>query len=160
MQICAPRPIQLALGPLLQSFRPFLLANARSIQARHDLFKSVLPPRWKIGTQGGFFAFVKHPFKGVSATEVSRRLAKDIGVVTLPAEFFCQAKEAPGDECKSGEQVNVVTPGDDEMWIRFSVANVDDEMVRKVCERLSECETSFDWEVEPLPIVESGGVAC
>ena len=80
---------------------------------------------------------MKHPFKGVDATEVSRRLAEEIGVVTLPAEFFCQAKVAHGS----------VTPGDDDMWIRFSVANVDDEEIRKVWERLAECEERLEFEV-------------
>ena len=75
----------------------------------------------------------------MNAIEVSERLARDAGVVTLPAEFFCKEKAMAVDS---------VSAGDDGMWLRFSVANVDDEKVRKVCERLSECETSLGWEVE------------
>ena len=137
MQICPPRAVQIALAPLLPTFRSFISDQAKSIERRHELFRNLLPPRWKIGSQGGFFAYVKHPFKGVDATEVSRRLAEEIGVVTLPAEFFCQAKVAHGS----------VTPEDDDMWIRFSVANVDDEEIRKVCERLAECEERLEFEV-------------
>ncbi|KZP05906.1 PLP-dependent transferase [Athelia psychrophila] len=149
LQICAPRPPQLALAPLLPQLRPFTRAHAESIDARHALFRSVLPPRWTIGAQGGFFAFVRHPFKGVSASVVSERLAREVGVVTLPAEFFCQAKA--DIVVKDGEQETVVrevvSPADDDMWIRFSVANVDDEKVRKICERLAECESTFGWEL-------------
>ena len=137
MQICPPRAAQIALAPLLPTFRSFISDQAKAIERRHELFRNLLPPRWKIGSQGGFFAYVKHPFKGVDATEVSRRLAEEIGVVTLPAEFFCRAKVVHGS----------VTPGDDDMWIRFSVANVDDEEIRKVCERLAECEERLEFEV-------------
>ena len=80
---------------------------------------------------------MKHPFKGIGATEVSRRLAEEIGVVTLPAEFFRQAKMAHDS----------VNPVDDDMWIRFSVANVDDEEIRKVCSRLAECDECLGFEV-------------
>ncbi|KAF7977219.1 hypothetical protein HWV62_4491 [Athelia sp. TMB] len=135
LQICAPRPPQLALAPLLPQFRAFTRAHAESIDARHALFRSVLPSRWTIGAQGGFFAFVRHPFKGVSARVVSERLATEVGVVTLPAEFFCQAKAKAGDDgvLEHGQAgTEVVIPGDDDMWIRFSVANVDDEKVRKL----------------------------
>lgn len=150
LQICAPRPPQLALAPLLAQLRPFTRAHAESIDARHALFRAVLPPRWTIGAQGGFFAFVKHPFKGVSASVVSERLAREVGVITLPAEFFCQAKAdvvGKGDGEQEKVASEVVSPADDDTWIRFSVANVDDEKVRKVCERLEECETNFGWNL-------------
>jgi hypothetical protein len=72
--------------------------------------------QWKIGAQGGF---VRHPFKRVNASEVCERLARDAGVVTLPAEFFWMV--TGGDD--EDTAVNSVSPGDDGMWLRFSVAN-------------------------------------
>ncbi|TFY64188.1 hypothetical protein EVJ58_g2791 [Rhodofomes roseus] len=118
LQICAPRPPQVALAPLLPSLRPFVDATARAI-----------------GSQGGYYAFVKHPFRGVHANTVCKRLAQELGVVVLPAGFF-----GPNQQPKSGEEP--------ERWIRFSVANVDDEKVKLVCERLKESESVFGWEVE------------
>ncbi|KAJ7599120.1 PLP-dependent transferase [Mycena floridula] len=131
LQICPPRPVQLALAPLLSSLRDSIRQTAIALQKRHELFKEVLPSRWIIGSQGGYYAFVKHPFIGATSKDVSRRLAEEMGVITLPSAFF--------DEEQSG------TVEERHRWIRFSVANVDDGKVRKVCERLRESETRFDW---------------
>lgn len=109
--------------------------NAHAIEARHKLFKARLPRRWHIGSQGAYYAFVRHPFKDVDSMDVCRRLAEEIGVVCLPAGFF-----TPSD---SG-----TAPGAMGKWIRFSVANVNNEKVEMVCQRLAESETAFNWELE------------
>ncbi|KIJ53506.1 hypothetical protein M422DRAFT_154683 [Sphaerobolus stellatus SS14] len=127
IQICPPRPIQAALHPLLPSIRPFIRSNAQALANRHELFRSILPEGWIIGSQGGYYAFVRHPISGVSALDVSMKLAKDLGVVTLPASFFGLSRTSPADDG----------------WIRFSIANVSDENLKKVRERLLECEQSF-----------------
>lgn len=108
---------------------------ALAIEARHALFKGHLPERWHIGSQGAYYAFVKHPFKGVDAAEVCRRLASESGVICLPAGFF-----GPGQEGRA--------EGGMGRWIRFSVANVDDNKVKRVCERLKESESTWGWELE------------
>ncbi|KAF5384801.1 hypothetical protein D9615_000943 [Tricholomella constricta] len=139
LQICPPRPFQLALTPLLPTLRPFIRETAVAIQARHELFRRVLPSRWKIGAQGGYFAFVRHPFRGITSLEVSKRLAVELGVVTLPSAFFCEEeREGSGD----------TAVWDKTRWIRFSVANVDDEKVKKICARLEEAESVFEWDVD------------
>ncbi|GLB43701.1 hypothetical protein LshimejAT787_1402130 [Lyophyllum shimeji] len=120
LQICPPRPIQIALTQLLPTLRPFVRETAMAIRARHELFRRVLPKRWTVGAQGGYFAFVKHPFVGVSSLEVSKRLATELGVVSLPSAFFCEEEDV-------GE-----AGWDKARWIRFSVANVDDEKVKKI----------------------------
>lgn len=135
IQICAPRPPQRALAPLLPSLRPFVQDTARAIEARHRLFKASLSPRWHIGSQGAYYAFVRHPFKDVDASDVCKRLAQEIGVICLPAGFF-----GPGQGARA--------EGDMGRWIRFSVANVDDEKVERVCERLQESESTFEWELD------------
>lgn len=134
IQICAPRPPQLALAECLSQLRPFVKDTARALEKRHALFKEVLPPRWKVGAQGGYYAFVKHPFRDIDARTVCERLAKEIGVICLPAGFFGPAGSAGMKDA--------------ERWVRFSVANVDDVKVRLVCERLSECEGVFGWEMD------------
>ena len=136
LQICPPRPAQLALAPLLPELRPFIRDTALALEQRHTLFRKLLPPRWRVGAQGGYFAFVKHPFTGVRAMDVCVRLAKEVGVITLPAAFFCE------------DQEDGRTTEDEGGWIRFSVANVDDEDVKKVCERLRECESLFGWQLD------------
>ncbi|KAF9461939.1 PLP-dependent transferase [Collybia nuda] len=138
IQICPPRPLQLALSSLLPTIRPFIHETAIAIRNRHALFRDSLPPRWKVGAQGGYFAFVRHPFIGISSLEVSKRLAMEIGVITLPSTFFCEEEG----------QAEAEIVWDQGRWIRFSVANVDDEKVKKVCERLGESETAFGWVLE------------
>lgn len=116
------------------------------------MFKTNLPHRWRVGAQGGYFAFVRHPFPRVKAEEVSKRLAEELGVVTLPSIFFSEETRRRDDvgvdalvvvDWALSEHAGEVE--EDDGWIRFSVANVDDEKVKRVCERLSESEKVFGW---------------
>ncbi|KAF8651027.1 hypothetical protein AX16_004961 [Volvariella volvacea WC 439] len=135
LQICPPRPPQIALEPLLPALRSFVHHNAVQLEQRHALFKKLLPQDWVIGSQGAYYTFVKHPFTGVSAEEVCKRLAVDLGVVTLPVSFFRDNSTKPESD-------------EDDRWVRFSVANVDDEKLARVCERLAESEKVFGWTVK------------
>jgi len=139
LQICPPRPIQLALQSSLPDLRPFIRENAQALAHRHELFRSLLPPSWMIGSQGAYYAFVRHPFKHVSATEVCRRMATEAGIVTLPAAFF-----PPGTYFGQFRNVDNC----EGRWVRFSVANVDDERIKAVCKRLREIEGEFGWEID------------
>jgi hypothetical protein len=71
----------------------------------------------------------------------------EAGVVTLPAEFFCQERMAASGDAGSLVATEIVDPDENDMWIRFSVAYVDDTQVQKVCERLAESEESFGWKL-------------
>ncbi len=135
LQICAPRVPQIALAPLLPSLRTSIRDMAGQLQHRHVVFRQHLPKEWKTGTPaetaGGYYAFVRHPFQGRTSVEVAKRLAVELGVICLPGGFFC-------DEDEEGTQ----------KWVRFSVANVDDEKVIAVCRRLKEAETVFSWKLD------------
>lgn len=74
------------------------------------------------------------------ATEVAKRLAEEMGVLSLPAGFF--GPRAGMTSGKGGKEHI------EDRWIRFSVANVDDDKVKHVCERLKESETVFGWRLE------------
>ncbi|KAK7007567.1 aspartate aminotransferase [Favolaschia claudopus] len=132
LQICAPRPIQLALAPILPSLRLGIIDTAKDLASRRELFERHLPPGWRVGSIGGYFAFVGHPFRGKGAKEVCRRLAEEMGVVLLPADFFTPVKDGEGE--------------DEERWIRFSVANCDERRILEVCQRLGKCAALFGWE--------------
>lgn len=134
LQICAPRHVQLALHPLLHELRPFIKGTAIALAHRHQLFRRLLPETWHIGSQGGYYAFVKHPFKDVPSMEVSRRMASECGVVTLPVQFFLPI-------AADDEEIAEANDG----WIRFSVANVDEEKIKQVCERLQMIEKELIW---------------
>ncbi|KAK0495054.1 PLP-dependent transferase [Armillaria luteobubalina] len=132
LQICAPHAPQLALGPLLPELRNSIREMAEQLEKRHALFRKELPSAWKVGAAaaGGYYAFVRHPFVNVGAGVVAKRLAVELGVVGLPEGFF-----------KDGD-------ANDGKWIRFSVANVDDEKIVAACKRLKEAEESFGWQVD------------
>ncbi|KZT24643.1 PLP-dependent transferase [Neolentinus lepideus HHB14362 ss-1] len=144
IQICAPRGGQRAFltkpaddptaSSLLPSLRTFIAANRAALAARHELFRSHLPSRWKIASHGAYYAFVRHPFKGKDAKEVCQRLAEEIGVICLPVAFFLDRESAEVRE--------------EDRYVRFSVANVDDKRITTVCERLKEAEEVFGWELD------------
>ncbi|KAF9234170.1 pyridoxal phosphate-dependent transferase [Melanogaster broomeanus] len=139
LQICAPRPPQLALADstILTELRSSILENAKALKARHEIFRKSLPSGWTIGSQGGYFAFVKHPFQNVTSLEFCQRLAQELGVLALPAQFFSYERDD-----LSRQALGLSEDGWDR-WIRFSVANVDDEKILEVCERLKECKAHF-----------------
>ncbi|KAI3621103.1 aminotransferase class i and ii [Moniliophthora roreri] len=139
LQICPPRIPQLALGQpgLLADLRGGIRDTSVQVAKRHELFKEYLPDKWKIASQGGYYAFVRHPFAGIGSVEVCKRLAIEMGVVVLPGAFF--REESKGK--KNPDDV-------DDRWIRFSVANVNNEKVKWVCERLKESEGTFGWEID------------
>ncbi|KAJ7437214.1 pyridoxal phosphate-dependent transferase [Mycena galericulata] len=147
LQICPPRPIQLALAPLLASLRPGVLATAHTLAARRALFQAALPKAWAVGSIGAYFAFVRHPFPGRGSTEVCRRLAEEMGVVLLPAAFFGSSF---GDPAATTPPLAGARAGDkdEDRWIRFSVASCDEMQIRAVCARLERCEALFGWERE------------
>ncbi|KAF8442109.1 PLP-dependent transferase [Boletus edulis BED1] len=136
IQVCAPRPPQLALAnaSLLSELRSSIQSNAKALKARHELFRKSLPSEWTIGSQGAFYAYVKHPFENVSSTTFCERLAKELGVLVLPAQFFYDEED---------KQVLGLSEEGWDRWLRFSVANVGDEEIIKVCERLKEWKVHF-----------------
>jgi aspartate/methionine/tyrosine aminotransferase len=139
LQICAPTAAQNALASpgLLSGLRPFLRTTAESLAHRHAIFNEHLPKAWHIGSQGAYYAFVRHPFRDKTAEEVCKRLAGEGGIVTLPVQFFAN------EDAMEGEG-----GGEWRRWIRFSVANGDDEKVLMLCQRLKECQESFGWDMD------------
>lgn len=137
-EICAPHAAQAALGTpgLLASLRPFVRADAHALAARQAFFARALPKQWIVGAQGGYYAFVRHPFARRDAREVCAELARRAGVVALPVQFFCEPAAMRG-----------MYPGW-ERWIRFSVANVDEGRLEAVCGRLKECMKQWGWEMD------------
>ncbi|QRW04176.1 aminotransferase class I and II protein [Ceratobasidium sp. AG-Ba] len=129
--ICPARPLQLALAPILPSLRSDLADQAKELETRHAVFKQTLAGSgWEIGSAGAYFALVKHPFKGVRATEVCKRLAEEDGVVLLPLSFFAPADDSAWDS-----------------WMRVSVANVGAEAVREAAVRMVESDKrAHEWK--------------
>ncbi|WVQ73868.1 hypothetical protein IAR50_003449 [Cryptococcus sp. DSM 104548] len=147
MQICAPRPPQLALAPLLPSLRPDLLSSSAQLAHRRRLFHSTVDavPGWSVIASGGFFAYAQFPQEYIHASsvlglkrkrlgseDVARILATKCGVVTLPGSFFMPSvgDDEAWEEVVGGERVR------EDRWLRFAVANVGDEVVVSLGPRL------------------------
>ena len=102
---------------------------------------------------GWLFRVRLSPISHVKSEEVSKRLAEELGVSTLPFSQEPQ-REVDTDVDTDALAVNRAVSEqareveEDDRWIRFSVANVDNEKVKNVCERLSESESIFGWMLE------------
>jgi aspartate/methionine/tyrosine aminotransferase len=48
---------------------------------------------FRVDSIGAYFAFVAHPFAGLSARAASRMIAEQLGIITLPGAFFDPALE-------------------------------------------------------------------
>jgi aspartate/methionine/tyrosine aminotransferase len=79
---------------------------------RNDLAYSLV-------SAGAYFAYVRHPFQGVPATQVARRLAQEFGLLALPGSWF-----GPGQED----------------YLRFAFANLDSEAMPAIAARLVESQ--------------------
>ncbi len=117
LQICAPRPAQLAVAKALPGLVDWRAANTKEMQRRSDAFRDVLAsvPRWKLRAIGAYFAYVEHPYAGVSSREVAKELAEVKGIVTLPGTYFGTGQDA---------------------YLRFAFANADVETIGFLGDRL------------------------
>ncbi|GAA5894730.1 uncharacterized protein JCM6883_002192 [Sporobolomyces salmoneus] len=123
LQICPSLPAQRVLAEwAMEETREWREGTRVELERRQKVFREGLErvEGWEVETGMGYFAYVKHPFEGTSSEEVAKRLASEVGVITLPGTFF------------SMPFVDVR----EDRFIRFSIANVSTEILRQVPERL------------------------
>lgn len=96
MQICAPRPPQMAVASALPVLDEWRELNRREIMARTTALKAAMEalPAWKLQSVGAYFAFVRHPFDGSPSRAVAERMAREVGVLVLPGVYFGTGQEA------------------------------------------------------------------
>lgn len=118
LQICAPRPAQAALAEAMPQLQDWKQANRAEIARRAEALHAVMArlPAWSVAAAGAYFAFVKHPFPGVSAPAIAERMAKTYGVLCLPGSYFGQGLDG---------------------YLRFAFANADAETIGRLEERLA-----------------------
>ena len=145
MQVCPPRiDVQRAVAWALSDpeHSAWRLEMAVAVRQRLELFARVmhepvaqggeavgLPGKapttaaargWAIESMGAYYAYVRHPFAAASSTDVAHALALLCGAVSVPSACFAPV---------GGDQ-------SDEQHLRFSVANVSDELIRELPQRL------------------------
>jgi aspartate/methionine/tyrosine aminotransferase len=117
VSICAPRLGQEAALYGLKNLLPWARRNTEGLKARADLLGNGLQRsnRWRLVSIGAYFAYVEHPFAGQRATEVSKRLADEENLLTIPGDMFGAGQER---------------------FVRLAFANVADDKIPIVLERL------------------------
>jgi aspartate/methionine/tyrosine aminotransferase len=118
LQICPPRAGQKMLPDAIRDLGPWREETRAEIARRARAFTAAVGQArgWRIDSIGAYFAFVAHPFPGLSALDVSRALARDLGVITLPGSFFGPDLDA---------------------HLRMAFANADAEAIAEVGRRLA-----------------------
>ncbi|MBP1842688.1 aspartate/methionine/tyrosine aminotransferase [Rhizobium petrolearium] len=117
LQICAPRAAQAAVAralPLLAGWRE---ENRQEIGRRADALKTVMRSvnDWKLDAIGAYFAFVRHPFRGVGSAAVAEKLAREVGIICIPGAYFGEGQQD---------------------YLRFAFANADVPTIGLLEERL------------------------
>ena len=117
VQICPPRAAQIAVTWGLQHLAGWRSDMRSFFSNQIDAFQAAMrsAPEWKIDSIGGYFAYLRHPFDGVSAVDVAKTLARQNGILLLPGSFF-----GP----------------DQETHLRISIGNLSREALRDLPERL------------------------
>jgi aspartate/methionine/tyrosine aminotransferase len=117
VSICPPRLGQEAALYGLKNLLPWARRNTEGLKARADLLGNGLQRsnRWRLISLGAYFAYVEHPFNGQRSTEVSKRLADEENLLTIPGDMFGAGQER---------------------FVRLAFANVADDKIPIVLERL------------------------
>ncbi|MEO3384929.1 aminotransferase [Mesorhizobium sp. CAU 1741] len=90
LQICAPRVPQYAVARGLPALGGWREANRIEIEHRANAMRAAFQhvTGWELQAIGAYFAFVRHPFDGLTSSKVAEKLARDYGVVTIPGSYF------------------------------------------------------------------------
>ena len=117
VSICPPRLAQEAALYGLRHLLPWARKNTEALKVRADLLGRGLARsnRWRLVSIGAYFAYVEHPFAGERATDISRRMADEENLLTIPGDMFGAGQER---------------------FVRLAFANVTDDRIPAVLERL------------------------
>jgi aspartate/methionine/tyrosine aminotransferase len=117
VSICPPRLGQEAALYGLRNLLPWARDNTKGLKARADMLGNGLTRsnRWRLVSIGAYFAYVEHPFAGQRSTDVSKRLADEENLLTIPGDMFGAGQER---------------------FVRLAFANVADDKIPAVLERL------------------------
>lgn len=94
IQICAPRPSQIALSLSIPRLSDWREGNRQIIEQRSEKLQYIMQqlPDWNISAIGAYFAFIQHPF-ACDSTTVAKALAEQRGLLSLPGDFFGAGNE-------------------------------------------------------------------
>jgi aspartate/methionine/tyrosine aminotransferase len=117
--ICAPRIGQLAAINGLAALTDWRHGNTLLMRERLAALRQALSRNdlgYELASAGAYFAYLKHPHRGMSATQVARRLVDRQNLLALPGSMF-----GPGQED----------------FLRVAFANVDKALMPQIAARLA-----------------------
>ncbi|MBW0004939.1 MAG: aminotransferase [Hyphomicrobiales bacterium] len=119
LQICPPRPVQRAIVASIAETRDWREAVRRELALRADVCRAAFAeaPGWRLASIGAYFAFVAHPYAGLTATAAAEKLVTEAGVLGLPGSYF-----GPGLEG----------------YLRLAFANVERDVLADLGRRLAQ----------------------
>lgn len=91
MVVCAPRPAQLALQYGCSNLDSWVQGNAEMMKRRHDSFKNHFAGAdspFELVASGSFFAWIEHPWTGLTGRQAAYKLAHEHHLICLPGEAF------------------------------------------------------------------------
>ena len=91
MAVCQPRLTQQAVRFGCERLDAWVAEKAAMMQRRHDRFRAEFTRPgnpFRLAASGAFFAWVRHPFPGLSGRQAARRLADQGNLICLPGEVF------------------------------------------------------------------------
>lgn len=96
VQICPARPAQKAVVWAMDGLREWREAQRAELIRRAAACRAALSQAegWRLHSAGAYFAYVSHPFAGMSAKAAAKHLAISGGVLGLPGSYFGVDQEA------------------------------------------------------------------
>jgi aspartate/methionine/tyrosine aminotransferase len=90
LQICPARAGQVAVTWGLDGLGEWRDSNRRRFGEQATQFRLALTrvQDWTIDSLGAFFAYIRHPCRGLPAEQVAKRLAIENGLLTIPGSYF------------------------------------------------------------------------
>ena len=122
MAVCQPRITQLAVAYGCRQLADWVAAQKAQMLRRHDRFVEEFEApgnAFELVASGGFFAWVRHPWRGLDGRSACRRLIEEASLICLPGEAF-----GPG---QSG-------------YLRLAFGNLADEGIGAAVERFRQLQ--------------------
>lgn len=91
MAVCQPRITQHAVKFGVEHLDGWVAANREMMAERHDLFRQEFTRPgnpFHLSASGAFFAWVRHPWAGLTGRQAAKRLLDEAAILCLPGEVF------------------------------------------------------------------------
>jgi len=91
MAVCQPRITQHAVKFGVERLEGWVAANRAMMTERHDLFRRAFTRPgnpFHLAASGAFFAWVRHPWAGLTGRQAAKRLLDEAAILCLPGEVF------------------------------------------------------------------------